>query len=310
MSITRTDFTFKSSVGDCDIHAAKWIPADKPKAIFQITHGMAEHIERYVGFAEFLADNGYVVYAHDHIGHGQSITENYSAGFFGFDNAEGAVFVDDCAILTSIAKEENPGLPVIFFGHSMGSFVARRYAALYGDGIKGLIVCGTGGPNPAAPIAIGLANLLAKIKGPKADGKVIDKLAFGTYNKKTQNRTTFDWLTKDEAIVDKYIADPLCGFLFSYTGFRDMLTILKFVNSKDCYNLTPADLPILLVSGADDPVSNYGEGVKAVNKAYDNGKRTLKMILYPGDRHEILNEFDKENVMNDILNFADGVVSK
>lgn len=308
MSVTRTDFTFKSSVGDCDIHAVKWAPAGKPKAIFQITHGMAEHIERYVPFAEFLADNGFIVYAHDHIGHGKSITDKYSKGYFGHENIEGAVFADDCAILTGIAKDENPGLPVVFFGHSMGSFVARRYGALYGEGINGLVICGTGGPNPAVGIAVALSNLFAKILGEKTEGKIIDKIAFSSYNNKTDKRTNFDWLTKDEAIVDKYIADPICGFIFSYLGFRDMMTLLRFISSNDCFKLTPAELPILLVSGADDPVSNYGEGVKVVAKKYKKGKRKVDMILYDTDRHEILNELDKEKVMNDILNFANSVI--
>ena len=244
---TRTDFFFTSSTGDCEIHAAKWEGTEK-RAIFQINHGMAEHIERYVGFAEFLADNGFVVYANDHIGHGKSLNDTYKPGFFGMDNAEGAVFADDCKILTDIAKEENPGLPMFFFGHSMGSFVARRYGALYGDGLKGLVVCGTGGPNPANDIAIFLADVVSKIKGVGTDGKLINSLAFGSYNKRTDKRTPFDWLTKDESIVDKYIADPLCGFLFSNRGFRDMLTLLKFVNSADCYSATKKELPIFLIA--------------------------------------------------------------
>ncbi len=310
MSIKRTDFTFTSSTGDIEIHAAKWIPDGDIKAIFQITHGMAEHIERYVGFAEFLAQAGYAVYAHDHIGHGASINDKYIAGYFGQDNAEGAVFADDCAALTAIAKSEYPGKPVIFFGHSMGSFVARRYGALYGEGIDGLIICGTGGPNPAAPIAIAIATLMGKIKGVKAPGNLINNLAFGAYNNKTDKRTAFDWLTKDTAIVDKYIADPLCGFVFSYQGFRDMLTLLKFINTKECYDNTPAKLPILLVAGADDPVGEYTKGVITTKKNYAKGKRPVTCIFYDGDRHEILNEFDKDAVMADILEWADCVISK
>ncbi|MBO4445716.1 MAG: alpha/beta hydrolase [Clostridia bacterium] len=300
MAVTKTDFTYTSSVGDCEIHATKWIP-ENAKAIFNITHGMAEHIERYEGFAEFLAENGFAVYAHDHIGHGKSINGIYKAGYFGDKNAEGTIFVDDNKLIVDIAKEENPGLPVFFFGHSMGSFVTRKYIALYGEGLKGAIICGTGGPNPATGVAILLANLAGKIKGFDADGKFINGLAFGTYNKKTAKRTGFDWLTKDEAIVDKYIADPLCGFLFSNNGFKDMLGMLGFVNSADCYANTPKALPLLIISGADDPVGEYGKGVEKVAAAYKANGNPVDLKLYAGDRHEILNEFDKETVMNDIL---------
>lgn len=304
---TRTDFFFTSSTGDCEIHAAKWEGTEK-RAIFQINHGMAEHIERYVGFAEFLADNGFVVYANDHIGHGKSLNDTYKPGFFGMDNAEGAVFADDCKILTDIAKEENPGLPMFFFGHSMGSFVARRYGALYGDGLKGLVVCGTGGPNPANDIAIFLADVVSKIKGVGADGKLINSLAFGSYNKRTDKRTPFDWLTKDESIVDKYIADPLCGFLFSNRGFRDMLTLLKFVNSADCYSATKKELPIFLIAGKEDPVGPYGTGVEKVYEAYKKNGNPAEIKLYDGDRHEILNELDKDKVMSDILDWCNKLI--
>ena len=300
MAVTKTDFTYTSSIGDIEIHATKWIP-ENAKAIFNITHGMAEHIERYEGFAEFLAENGFAVYAHDHIGHGKSVNEKYKPGFFGDGNAEGTIFVDDNKLIVDIAKEENPGLPVFFFGHSMGSFVARKYIALYGDELKGAIICGTGGPNPAAGIAIFLANCASKIKGADADGKLINSLAFGAYNKKTEKRTGFDWLTTDTAIVDKYIADPLCGFLFSNNGFKDMLGLLKFVNSADCYAATSKALPILLISGAEDPVGEYGKGVEKVAEAYKANGNPVECKLYAGDRHEILNESDKDAVMNDIL---------
>lgn len=300
MAVTKTEFTYTSSVGDLEIHAVKWIP-ENAKAIFNITHGMAEHIDRYAGFAEFLAENGFAVYGHDHIGHGKSLSDKYKPGYFGDKNAEGTVFVDDNKLIVDIAKEENPGLPVFFFGHSMGSFVARKYLALYGDELKGAIVCGTGGPNPAAGFAVFLAGVLGKVKGPEADGTLINNIAFGSYNKKTENKTPFDWLTKDEAIVDKYIADPLCGFLFSNNGFKDMLGLLSFVNSADCYASTCKTLPIYLIAGADDPVGEYGKGVEKVYEAYKANGNPVECKLYEGDRHEILNEFDKDAVMNDIL---------
>lgn len=309
MSMNKTDFFFTSTTGDCEIHAARYEGINK-KAIFQITHGMAEYIDRYEDFIEALVNDGFVVYAHDHIGHGKSINDNYPLGYFGLDNVEGNIFVKDCKKLTDIAKSENPGLPVFFFGHSMGSFVARKYISLYGEDLAGAVICGTGGPNPAAGIAIALANAFIKIKGAKAPGTVINNVAFGSYNNKTDKRTGFDWLTNKESIVDKYIADPLCGFCFSYQGFKDMLQMLKYINSKPCYNQTPANLPIFLIAGEQDPVGSYGKGVETVAAEYKKGHNNVTLKLYPNDRHELLNELDKETVKADVINWCNNLLGK
>ena len=309
MSMNKTDFFFTSTTGDCEIHAARYEGINK-KAIFQITHGMAEYIDRYEDFIEALVNDGFVVYAHDHIGHGKSINDNYPLGYFGLDNGEGNIFVKDCKKLTDIAKSENPGLPVFFFGHSMGSFVARKYISLYGEDLAGAVICGTGGPNPAAGIAIALANAFIKIKGAKAPGTVINNVAFGSYNNKTDKRTGFDWLTNKESIVDKYIADPLCGFCFSYQGFKDMLQMLKYINSKPCYNQTPANLPIFLIAGEQDPVGSYGKGVETVAAEYKKGHNNVTLKLYPNDRHELLNELDKETVKADVINWCNNLLGK
>lgn len=309
MSMNKTDFFFTSTTGDCEIHAARYEGINK-KAIFQITHGMAEYIDRYEDFIEALVNDGFVVYAHDHIGHGKSINDNYPLGYFGLDNGEGNIFVKDCKKLTDIAKSENPGLPVFFFGHSMGSFVARKYISLYGDDLAGAVICGTGGPNPAAGIAIALASVFIKIKGAKAPGTVINNVAFGSYNNKTDKRTGFDWLTNKESIVDKYIADPLCGFCFSYQGFKDMLQMLKYINSEPCYNQTPANLPIFLIAGEQDPVGSYGKGVETVATEYKKGHNNVTLKLYPNDRHELLNELDKETVKADVINWCNNLLGK
>ncbi len=309
MSMNKTDFFFTSTTGDCEIHAARYEGINK-KAIFQITHGMAEYIDRYEDFIEALVNDGFVVYAHDHIGHGKSINDNYPLGYFGLDNGEGNIFVKDCKKLTDIAKSENPGLPVFFFGHSMGSFVARKYISLYGDDLAGAVICGTGGPNPAAGIAIALASAFIKIKGAKAPGTVINNVAFGSYNNKTDKRTGFDWLTNKESIVDKYIADPLCGFCFSYQGFKDMLQMLKYINSEPCYNQTPANLPIFLIAGEQDPVGSYGKGVETVAAEYKKGHNNVTLKLYPNDRHELLNELDKETVKADVINWCNNLLGK
>lgn len=291
MSFIKNEFKFQSVSGLADIHAASYLPENgEVKAVIQIAHGMAEHLERYEKFASCLCDSGIAVYISDHLGHGQSIKNENELGYFGKEDGW-KVFVEDCRKLSLIAKEENPEKPFFFFGHSMGSFVARAYALKYADEIKGAVFCGTAGPNPAAGAGIAIANLVAKIKGDHYRSKFIDKMGFGAYNKKFEGRTAFDWLSRDKEEVDKYIADPLCGYLFTTYGYRDLFSILNFVSSKEWFSGLSKDLPVLMIAGAMDPVGDYGKGVQKVEQLLkDEGKKNLKTILYPDARHEILNE--------------------
>lgn len=308
MSTVKTEFTFESVSSLSQIHAAKFVPSDetKVKAVLQIAHGMAEHLERYEKFADALCQRGIAVYINDHIGHGQSVSSKDELGFFG--EKDGYLnFVEDCKKLMDIAKSEFPNKPYIFFGHSMGSFVARLFSFKYANELTAAVFCGTSGPNIAAGIAKKLADTVGKIKGSHYRSKFIDKLAFGTYNSKFQKRTAFDWLTRDNDEVDKYIEDDLCGFLFTAYGYRDLFTILASVSSKDWFSGFSKDLPVLIISGEDDPVGEYSKGIK---KVYDMlrsvGKENVSMKLYKGARHEILNEkacFDE--VVLDLCNFID-----
>ncbi|NLL63741.1 MAG: alpha/beta hydrolase [Ruminococcaceae bacterium] len=310
MAVVRKDFTFLSTVGDLEIHAVSWKPEKKKiKGIFQIIHGMAEHIDRYVEFAEFMAENGYAVYGHDHIGHGDSTNCKYFWGYFGINNTNGRVFVADARELMKIAESEHPGLPIILFGHSMGSLIARHFAAIYGERLAGAIFCGTVGPNPAAGVAIKLCDIMSAIDSPMAEGKLIDKLALGTYNNRTEKRTPSDWLSRDTAVVDAFVNDPRTGFYFTNRGFRDMLSLLKFVNSNKCAKWTYFRLPILLVAGTEDPCGNYGEGVKAVARKLRFYDHIVDEIYYEGARHEILNELEKEKTMQDILEWSNRKIS-
>ena len=196
------------------------MPSDGPKAIFQIVHGMAEHGERYEEFAYFLCQKGFAVLVNDHIGHGKSIKSEAELGYFGESGGWNA-FVEDERALTEMIAKEYPGLPIVFFGHSMGSFIAREYIRRYGkdDRIKATVFCGTSGKNHASSVAITLAGTIAKAKGSKHKSKFIDKLAFGTYNKKIPDaKTPFDWLSTDTEHVEKYIDDDKCGFLFTASG--------------------------------------------------------------------------------------------
>ena len=305
MNYTKTEFTFPSCSGLVEIHAAKYIPNTEVKAIFQIAHGMAEHFERYEKFIDALCANGFAVYTNDHIGHGKSVSEKCEKGFFGKDGYK--TVVADMAKLTSIAKEEYGALPYVLFGHSMGSFMVRVYAAdpSYNTMIDKLIACGTAGANPGAGIGIGLCNCIAAFKGEHHRSKMIDGIAFGAYNKKFEGRTNFDWLTKDNDIVDAYIADEDCGYLFTVNGYKGLFGALKSANGKGWENKVPKSLPVLLIAGADDPVGNYGKGVKEVYDKLKASGHEVDIKLYPNARHEILNESDTfDNVVADVLAFA------
>lgn len=295
MEIIRKEYSVPSKSGITDVYARCWLPAEGPKAIFQIVHGMAEHGERYEDFAKFLCKNGFAVLVDDHIGHGKSVKSDDDLGYFGENNGWDAL-VEDEKSLTELIKSEYPDIPVVFFGHSMGSFIAREYIRRYGkdERIKAAIFSGSSGKNPAAAIAIKLADIIAKVKGSKHRSKFIDKMAFGPYNIKTENRTPFDWLSTDKAEIDKYVADKYCGFLFSTAGFRDLFTILDKVSGKDWYNDVNENLPLLVIAGEDDPVGTYGKGIKQVyNDLKSAGKKDVTIKLYPGMRHEILNEVDR-----------------
>ncbi|MBR2418285.1 MAG: alpha/beta fold hydrolase [Clostridia bacterium] len=299
----KKEFTFPSVSGLADIHAASFFPEDKEvQVVLQIAHGMAEHLERYEPFAEVLCENGIAVYINDHLGHGKSVKNDDELGYFG-EKAGWKNFIGDCYRLTRIAKDENPGKPIIFFGHSMGSFVARAYCLEYANDIKGAVFCGTAGPNPAAGMGSLIASAIGKIKGEHYRTKLVDKIAFGSYNNKFEQRTAFDWLSRDEFQVDKYVADKYCGFLFTAYGYRDLTSLLGFVSGKNWFESLDKELPVLMISGAMDPVGNFGKGVDQVHaKLLEAGKKNLKKILYPDGRHEILNEsalFDK--VCEDVI---------
>ena len=305
----KNEFYFPSISGLADIHAASFKPEGEVKAVLQIAHGMAEHLERYEAFAEVLCKNGIAVYINDHIGHGKSVKNDDELGYFG-EKAGWKHFVDDCYRLTRMAKEENPGKPFIFFGHSMGSFVARAYCLQHANDITGAIYCGTAGPNPAAGVGSTLASVIGKIKGDHHRSKLVDKIAFGAYNNKFEKRTAFDWLSRDQFQVDKYVADKYCGFLFTAYGYRDLTALLGYVSGKNWFQSLDKDLPVLMISGAMDPVGNFGKGIDQVyDKLTAAGKKNLKKILYPDGRHEILNEsalFD--TVCEDVIKWIEELI--
>ena len=301
----REDLYFDSRDNISKIHAVRWTPdTDKPVAILQIIHGMAEHVDRYEDFAKFLTDKGFVVTADDHLGHGKSLTEVGPGYFCKQDPA--TVVVRDVHRLKKLTEEKYPGVPYYILGHSMGSFIVRNYMFRYGKGVKGVIVMGTG--MQAKPLVTGLKVMAAVncfFGGSKKPSKFINNMAFGAYLKRIPNpRTANDWLTKDEAIVDKYNADPLCGFTFTGNGFKTLGELISRLYKQSNLEMIPKSLRVLVTSGAEDPVGDYGEGPKKVYESYKAlGISDLEFKLYDNDRHEILNETDHETVYADIYNW-------
>ena len=306
MEFLTNEFTFPSASGLCDIFAQSAAPADfgAVKGVVQIAHGMAEYSNRYAQFALELCKHGYAVYINDHLGHGQSVASDEELGFFG-DNGANSM-VEDMKQLSDIARQEYPNLPFFLFGHSMGSFLARKYSAKYGHILDGAVYCGTSGANSAVGMGVLLADTVIKSEGQMYRSKFLDSVAFGSYNRKTAKNTAFDWLSRDEKEVEKYVHDKHCGFLFTANGFKTLFSLLKEVSAKVWYNTVPAELSILLISGDKDPVGEYGKGVTEVYKALrKTGHTGVMMKLYPEARHELLNELNRREVTEDVIRWLD-----
>ncbi len=305
------EFTFPSGTGKNTVHAYKCLPEGEPRAVVQIVHGIAEHIGRYRNFISFLAGNGFVVVANDHLGHGKTAETPDQIGIF--DEKDGwARVLDDMDKLHDMTKEEYPDIPYIFFGHSMGSFLTRNYIILHHDKPDLAVICGTGHPAKAAVIGgLGIAEASVKMGGARAKGDKLNALAFGAYNKGIEDvRTNFDWLTRDNESIDEYIADPMCGFVPTVSLFRDMMSGIAFIIDPANIAKMNKDLPVLFVAGWKDPVGEYGKGVKRAFRAFcDAGMKHVHIKLYPNDRHEILNEIDKDDVMNDIYEWIEAKLS-
>ncbi len=304
----RTDHYF-DSCGKGQIHFCRWTPEGTPRGVVQLVHGIAERVERYDDFANYLNTQGFLVVAEDHMGHGGSLGEDGVRGYF-----HGGWFaaVEDTYRLMQDTMRENPKIPYILFGHSMGSFMARTILAKYPDsGISAAIICGTGWqPTFAIPMLIKVVEGICRKNGEEAPNGQLDSLIFGGYNKRIENpRTDKDWLTRDEKIVDAYIADPLCGFVASGGLLRDMMKGIYYVQKGENLRNMKKNLPVFFIAGQEDPVGPYGKGVDQAAKAFRKaGMINVALKLYPDCRHEILNELNKEQVYADITKWIGQVI--
>lgn len=298
----KEEFYFDSRDSVSRIHALRYTPDNGPvRAVVQIVHGMAEYVERYEEFARFLTDRGFVVTGDDHLGHGKSVGPN-GCGYF-CEQDPATVVVRDVHRLKKMTQQVYPSVPYIILGHSMGSFILRNYLCRYGSGIDGAIIMGTGmQPGSMVAAAKAMSEIGRIFVGDKHVGKFIDRMAFGQYNKKfAPTRTDMDWLSKDTQKVDQYIADPLCGFTFTVNGFRTLFELISRIQKRENLQKIPKELPVLFVSGEDDPVGDFGKGVQRAYASLEAvGMKRLSCKLYPKDRHELLNETDRDKVMEDI----------
>lgn len=302
------NFSFKSG-DDTDIFVYKWFPEENivVKGIVQIAHGMAETAARYERFAEVLTKKGYVVFANDHRGHGKTAGELKNVGYLAESNGF-TWLVNDMHQLSEIIKKEYPDLPLFLFGHSMGSFATQIYLMKFGKELKGAVISGSNGSQKLLHnIGFMVAKGEVKKHGRKVPSPKLNNLSFGSFNNAFKpSRTDFDWLSSDEAEVDKYIADPYCGGIFTTGFFYDFLLGLKEIDNTNNVSKVPTELPIFIFSGEKDPVGGAGKGVKKLYDTYKKyGIKDVSMKLYPGGRHEMLNEVNREVVMENVVKWLD-----
>ena len=305
----KKNLTFLSSDEKTMIHGVQWVPEGEPKAIVQLIHGMVEYIERYDDFANFLASKGFLVVGHDHLGHGQSVQSIEDWGYISED-CPARHLIRDIHRLRKEVQRRHPGLPYFIAGHSMGSYLLRRYLTHKGAGLAGAIIIGTGQESDmVVRSGLMLVRATAKAKGWRHRSEKLQNLTYSSaYKQYDLTRTDLEnsWVCSDPKVMKAYYSDPRCSFLFTTSGFEALLSTVLFDNQKRNIEMIPKELPIYIISGEGDPVGNLGKGVKEVYQKYvKTGIIDIECKLYPDMRHEILNEPGKQEVYDDVLAWID-----
>lgn len=309
----KREFTLQSKYDNlalsCAEYTAEGVTQTNAKGVVQIVHGMCEYKERYEDFIDYLTQNGYIVFAHDHRGHGGSVTANENLGYFG--DKKGEAIVDDAALVTDEIRRLYPGLSVTLFGHSMGSLVVRAYIQKYEEKIDKLIVCGSPSKNSLAGFGLMLNGVISAFRGKKYRSRLMANASTGGGDDKFPGEGKNAWLTRDKTVVEKYNADEKCNFVFSCNGFSNLLHLVKNAYKKKKYPAKHSDLPIFFMAGADDPViGSEKKWLAAQQFLRDVGYKNVTGKSYPKMRHEILNELGKEEVYADALAFIEKSAEK
>lgn len=299
----KDEFYFPSKDGNTEIHTVEWKPEGEVKAVLQMSHGMVEYIDRYDEFARYLCGHGFYVVGNDHLGHGKSVQSKSEYGFF-HEKYGNACVLGDMHTLRQRTAKKYPGVPYFMLGHSMGSIMLRQYIQLYGNGLAGAILLGVVAEQPREVLRMGrrMCRTLAAVKGWHYKSRAIEEMVVGSFNKEYKPaRTRADWITSDQERLDAYVADPLCSFRFTINAYYHMFGGMLQMEKKESVFMIPKALPVLMAAGAEDPVGKYGKGVRKVFEKYKAaGIQDVTLRLYAGDRHELLNETDREQVFQDL----------
>lgn len=304
--IRTTHFHYPSARDGCSIHALEWAPEGPPRGIVHLVHGISEHIGRYDETARFLAEHGFLVCGEDHLGHGRTVTDG-SYGFFAPENGW-TLAARDVRALRKLEGARHPNLPYFLLGHSMGSFLTRTYLILWPGTVSGAVLMGTG-QEPAPLVALGkrISALECRRLGPRGVSPLVHTLSLGAYNRRFRpSRTPSDWLSRDPAEVDAFLADPLCQSRPTVSLFRDMMGGLQLIARRDQLARMDPSVPVCFLSGQEDPVGGMGRGVEQVVRMFqDAGCRDLSLHLYPGARHELFHEQNRREVWADLLDWLE-----
>ena len=299
----RDEFYFPSKDGNTEIHTIEWKPEGEVRAVLQICHGMVEYIKRYDEFAQFLCEKGFYVVGNDHLGHGKSVQSKSEYGFFEKKYGNACV-LGDIHTLRQRTVKKYPEMPYFMLGHSMGSSLLRQYIQMYGNGLSGVVLMGVVTDHRRSSLLFvkQLCRLMAAVRGWHYRSRMVDELVTGSFNKKFKPSVTrADWITSDKEHLDAYVTDPLCSFMFTVNAYYSMMAGMLGMQKKENISMIPKSLPVLFVSGAEDPVGNFGKGVRKVCEIYKSaGLRDVSLKLYEGDRHEILNETNREQVYQEL----------
>lgn len=291
------DTIFVTAAKGFRLSVERWLPDAEPTAVVHLIHGMAEHAARYEHVAKAFVDQGWAVYADDHRGHGKTAASPVNAGHFADHDGWEVILADQRALLEG-EQQAHPGLPIVVVGHSLGSIIARDVATRWGSQLTALVLSGAPGSQGVLDLPARALAAQQAAKAPGKPSKILDRLAFGSYNKGFEQRTSFDWLSRDHTVVDAYVADPMCGFVCSGGFYRDMLGGLQRVTDPEVLAEIPEDLPILLASGGNDPVTDKGAATRKISLALaDAGVRDITTAIFEGGRHEIFNEINRDEIL-------------